>query len=403
MEWFVARRYLISKPIALFSALGVFLGSFVLIIALSVANGFEKEVRDRIVGTLAHAKIIQFHSRPITNPDSLEAQILKHPEVLSVSPFISGKGGVEYDRVQEGVIIMGIDAHKEKNVTEMSNSIVYGEFNLDSLRSKRDRKLPTVMIGIGLANKLGVREGNEIVLMALAEVSGALEPTPRMERYAISGIFETGMYEYDLNLVYISIHSAQKLLGQVGVEGIQMKTKNMYHADKVGKEVVELLDGYPYRSTDWKSQNRSLFEWMKLEKIIIFIVINCITLVASFNIISSLIMMILEKRREIGILMSMGARSGMIMKIFLFNGMIIGIVGSTIGTSLGLLLCWIQYRYHLIPLPGDIYFINMVPVLIRWFDIALVFLAANLICLLITLYPAWRASKVLPAQSLRYE
>jgi lipoprotein-releasing system permease protein len=410
MEWFVALRYLRGKRragvisiITWISAGGVFLGSLVLVVALSGANGFEREVRDRIVGTLADAKIVTFKGNPIENYDSLTQVIRKHPQVVAAAPYIGGKGAVEFDQMQEYVMIMGVDAARETTVTEVGRKIKYGKFRLDSMESKRERVLPCVVIGIGLADRLGVRQGEEIVMGTLTTVDGAIDPTPRMARFVISGIFETGMYEYDLNLTYISIPSAQDLLAVKGVEGIQIKTTDMYQADKISHDVQEFIGGYPYRSMDWKSQNRSLFEWMKLEKIVIFSVISMIIVVAAFNIISSLIMMTLEKRREIGILMGMGATSGSIMRIFMFNGAIIGFLGSTLGVALGLLLCFLQKRYGIVPLPGDIYFINKLPVLVQPLDIVAIYVTANILSLLATIYPALLASRVLPAESMRYE
>jgi lipoprotein-releasing system permease protein len=224
-----------------------------------------------------------------------------------------------------------------------------------------------------------------------------------MARYVVRGIFETGMYEYDLNLVYLSIGSCQSLFSSKGVEGIAIKTRDLYRADEIARAVKDSLGGYPYRSIDWKTQNKSLFDWMRLERIVIFIVISLIIVVAAFNIISSLIMMIIEKRREIGLLMGMGASTGSIMRIFMFNGVIIGMLGSTLGVALGVLLCFLQYHYRFIPLPGDIYFIDTVPVLIRWTDVVAIYLAANILCFVATLYPAWNASRILPAESIRIE
>ena len=412
IDLFIALRYLRGKRkigfisvITYISAAGVFLGTLVLILALSVSNGFEREVRDRIVGTLAHAKILQYYSRPIVNYDSLRQVILKHPDVVAAAPYIMGKGGIEYDRTQEGVLITGVDAAVETTVTDIGRKITFGSFFLDSMESERKRTLPSVLIGIGLADKLGIRPGGEVVIGSLtSDDNGDFSTTPKMGRFVVSGIFETGMYEYDMNLIYISIPSAQHLLNIEGVEGIQIKTVDMNRADKIARNVKEALGGYPYRSTDWKSQNKSLFDWMRLERLIIFIVISLIMVVAIFNIVSSLIMMIIEKRREIGILMGMGATSGTILRIFMLNGIVVGILGSTLGTALGLLICYIQQRWSFIPIPGDIYFINKLPVMILWFpDVIAVYLTANLLCFLATLYPARVASKVLPAESIRIE
>lgn len=410
MEWFIALRYLRGKRkigfislITYFSAAGVCLGSLVLVVALSIANGFEKEVRDRIVGTLAHGKIMQYHSRPITDHEAVRSRILEHPEVVAAAPYIMGKGAVEHDQIQEGAMVIGIDPDLETKVTDIGKAIKYGAFTFDSVMSDRDRELPGVLVGIGLADKMGIREGGEIVLMTLVSVDGGIDPSPKMMRFAVSGIFETGMYEYDLNLVYISLRSAQELFCIRGVEGIQVRTTDLFRADKIIESVRESLGGYPYRAVDWQTQNKSLFQWMKLEKLVIFIVISLIILVAAFNIISSLIMMILEKRREIGILMSMGATSRAILKIFVFNGATIGFLGSTLGTALGLLLCYLQIRWQLIPLPGDIYFISKLPVLINPVDVVSIYISANIICLLAASYPAWRASRMLPAESLGYE
>jgi lipoprotein-releasing system permease protein len=412
IDLFIAVRYLRGKRkigfisvITYISAAGVFLGTLVLIIALSVSNGFEREVRDRIVGTLAHAKILQFYSRPIVNYDSVRQVILKQPGVLAASPYIMGKGGIEYDKTQEGVLITGIDAAAETTVTEIGRKMTFGTFFLDSMVSERKRMLPSVLIGIGLADKLGIRPGGEVVIGSLtADDNGDLSATPKMGRFVVSGIFETGMYEYDLNLVYISIPSAQHLLNMRGVEGIQIKTVDLFQADRISRDVKEALGGYPYRAMDWRSQNKSLFDWMRLERLIIFLVISLIMVVAIFNIVSSLIMMILEKRREIGILMSMGATSGTIMRIFMLNGIVVGVLGSTVGAILGLVICYIQQRWSPIPIPGDIYFINKLPVMIRWFpDVVTIYVTANVLCFLATLYPARVASKVLPAESIRIE
>lgn len=405
METLVSLRYLRGKrKIGTYiTALGVCIGSFVLIIALAIANGFEKEVRDRIIGTLAHAKIYQYHGIPIGNYDSLRSVILKQPNVIGAAPYITGKAGIEHEQVQEGVLMMAVDDSLEPTVTDIKSAVKFGDFKLDTVKSNRDRRFPGIVIGLGLADKLGVRPGSEAVLMVLSTGQGESEPIPKMARFTVTGIFETGMYEYDLNLVYISIASAQDLLSMKGVEGIQIKTTDIFKAGAIAESVKEALGGYPFRTMDWESQNKSLFQWMKLERLIIYIVVSLIMVVAALNIISSLVTIVFEKRREIGILMSMGATSKSILRIFMIYGMTVGFVGSTIGVAAGVLLCFIQYHWRLIPLPGDIYFINTLPVVIRGVDVFSVYIIANLIAWVTTIYPAWRASKMLPAESIRYE
>jgi lipoprotein-releasing system permease protein len=405
METFISLRYLRGRRMigTYVTAIGVCLGSFVLVIALSIANGFEKEVRDRIVGTLAHAKIYQYHDIAIDNYDSLRQVILHQPGVTAAAPYITGKGAIEHEQIQEGVLIMAVDDSLEPTVTDIGKSLKFGRFKLDTIKSTRGREFPGIVIGLGLADKMGVRQGSEVVLMALATGEGDAEPTPKMVRFTVAGIFETGMYEYDMNLVYIAIIQAQGLFKFRGVEGIQIKTIDLFKAGAIADKIRDTLGGYPYRSSDWESQNKSLFKWMKLERLIIFIVISLIMVVAALNIISSLITTIFEKRREIGILMSMGASSSSILRIFMMYGMVVGFVGSTVGVSMGVFLCFIQYHWRLIPLPGDVYFIDKLPVIIRSVDVIAVYLIANIIAWLTTIYPAYKASRTLPAESIRYE
>jgi lipoprotein-releasing system permease protein len=415
MERFIALRYLKGKHklqfisiISYISAGGVLLGTCVLVVALSIANGFEKEVRDRIVGMFAHARVSKYFNREITDWDSLRRVCEAHEQVVAASPYINGKAVIEKEDIQEGVQIFGIHPELETKVSSLDSTIIMGTMELDSVQSKTAQHYPGIIVGLGLANKLGIRPGDEVVLMTVAaggEEEALMDPMSAMRagRYTVSGVFESGMYEYDQNLVYISLSAAQALFGIDGAEGIAVRTKNIFQADKLAPKLTEYLGGYPYRTVDWKTRNKSLFKWMNLERLIIFIVISLIIVVAAFNIISSLIMIILEKRREIGILMGMGATSRAIMKIFMLNGVFIGLIGSTIGTSIGVVLCWLQYHYNLIPLPGDVYFITTLPVLIRPLDAALVFVSANVICFLATIYPALAASRIMPAEAIRID
>jgi lipoprotein-releasing system permease protein len=355
-EKFIASRYLNFRKrgfislITTISVLGVFLGTCVLTIALAISNGMENEVRDRITGTFAHARVQKYSSAAIENYAEIANIVASHEGVAAVSPTIMGKGAVEFSGIQEGVMIMSVNDYDEINVSDVHKRIIEGEFSLKDKFSGKMRENPAMIIGRGLANKFGISVGSELVLMTLATGESG-DPTPSMMRFTISGIFSTGMYEYDQNLVFISLEAGQRLFEIEGVEMISFRAKNIYRAGIIASELVEKLGGYPYKYTDWESQNHSLFQWMKLEKLIISIIIMIIVLVAAFNITSTLVMMIMEKRKEIGILRSMGATRSGIMRIFLINGGLIGIIGSILGTALGCAVRFVQQKYKIVSLP----------------------------------------------------
>ncbi|MBN1980988.1 MAG: FtsX-like permease family protein [Chitinivibrionales bacterium] len=410
MEWFIAFRYLLGRRrmsfisiITYTSIVGAFLGTLVLIVALAIANGFEKEVRDRIVGIFAHAKILQYLGKPIVDYEPLRQEILKNPAVIGASPYILGKIIIEHDHAHDGTMVMGIDPELEKSVTNIEKVIKYGTYSLDSMVSIKGNKLPAVLIGTGIADKLGVRQGAEVILISLIEVEGESNPVPKMLRCVVTGIFETGIFDYDIGLTYISLPTAQSLLSIHGVEGIQLKVNDIFKAGDIARKIRDDLGGYPYKSDDWLNQNKVFFQWINIEKLVIFLVISLICVIAAFNILSSLFMMIMEKRREIGILMAMGSSRHAVLRVFLFNGSLIGLIGSTAGTLVGVLICYVQWRYHIFPLPSDVYFISSVPIQVRWSHVLAVFLSANALCILASWLPAVQASRILPAEAIRYE
>ncbi len=405
----IALRYLRSRSRTGFISLityisigGVFLGTAALIIALSITNGFGNEVLTRIVGTFAHLKIQRYHSEAFAPADSLVAAIEANPQVVATSPFIVNKVGISSKQAQDGVLLMGIDAKKENLVSDIVRNVKYGKLNFDTVTSNADHRYPGMVMGTLLADKLRLDLGDEITVMSL-QAGEEWYPgyVPRMSRFVLTGLVECGMYEYDDNICYASISSAQRLFGLGNtVTGIRVKVKDVFKADIVGDEIQNEL-GYPYYGLDWKAQNRTLFSWMKLEKAVIFMVILLIVLVAAFNIISSLTMVVLEKTKEIGILISMGSRRTSIRKVFLYEGMIIGAAGSILGGLFGLLFCYLQYTYRFVPIPGEVFFIDFLPIQIKWMDTAAVLAATNLVCFLATLYPATKAAKLLPVEALR--
>ncbi|MFP4520543.1 MAG: FtsX-like permease family protein [Fibrobacterota bacterium] len=413
-EFFIARRYFSARrKVGFISAItyvsvgGVTLGVAALIIALSIMNGFEDEVRSRIVGTNAHFKVLKYHNGIIKDYNSLLDTVLQYcaSDVTAGAPFIQDKAAVSSKTVRDGFLCIGIHPEKEKYVTEIEDKIVYGEFNLGNA-SYKDRELPGIILGYGLADHIRAGVGDLLTLMSLKVDSKddlmSFHP-PKMKQFVLTGIFETGMYEYDTQMGYIGLEPAKQLFQtDGGVTGLHFRTKDIFTAEKTAASVKDVVD-YPHYVFDWKAQNKTLFAWMKVEKRVVFIVICLIVLVAAFNIISSLIMTVMEKTREIGILRSMGAGTGVIRKIFMVEGIMIGLIGTATGLFLGLGLCFLQVKFNLIPLPGDIYFISSVPVKIIPVDIVVVIAAVNIICFLATVYPAFKASKLYPAEALRYE
>ena len=409
-EFFIAKRYLWGKKktsfistILFISITGVFLGTLVLIVTLSIMNGFEKEVKTRIVGSFAHIKLQMFHHEPILNPDSLIALVLREPGVVAASPLIEDKIGLSSREARDGVILRGVDAAREGDVTDLLKNVKMGALRLDSVRSVKERLNPGIVLGAYVADKLRVIPGDEVIIMSLRGEDDALAGImPRMKRMTVSGIYESGMFEYDAALSFVSLETARGLLDMKGVTHIQIRVRDVTRADEVAEALQDRI-GYPYYCVDWMKQYRTLIKWMNSEKFIAFIVISMIILVAIFNIISSLLMVIIEKTGEIGILLSMGATAGNIRRIFLINGVIVGIAGTSLGALCGLFLCFLQIRYDLVKLPGDVYFIDSLPMIVQWLDVLAVVAVANLLCFVFSLYPAHKAAKMRPVEALIYK
>ncbi len=410
-ELFIARRYLRSKRkvkfisvITLFSVGGVFVGVAALNIVLAVMNGFESEVRARIVGTTAHVNIMAFHDEGIENYQEILPVIEEMEHVEGAAPFIYYKAAIRSKYRSDGILVRGIDPSLEARVTDLEDNIVYGQLDLEPQPGEDGKSLPGIVLGASLADVLGATLGEKVTMLSLRDTrDSATWMIPKAAQFRVVGIFETGMYEYDSALAYISIAAAQKLFDlDQKVTGIQVKTDDLYRAGAVAASIGTIL-GYPYYTVDWMHMHKNLFSWMTLEKWGMFVVLSLIVIVATFNIVSTLIMVVMEKTKDIGILKSMGATSGSIMRIFMFEGLLVGLVGTLLGCLAGYLICWAQDTFHFFSLPAEIYFINTLPIEMKVMDFLKVAAAAMVLCFLATVYPARKGARLVPVDAIRYE
>lgn len=413
-EFFIAKRYFQSKRrtgfislINYFSIAGVMIGVAALIIVLSVMNGFETEVRSRIIGFDSHIRFRSFHDRGIENYRAIEADLKKFDHVVAVSPYIFNKGLIINGSNRDAIIIKGVDPKTAVDVSDIEDNIVWGEFDLDTVQLAGEKPLPGVVLGKSLAIRLDVQLGDKIYVGSFSSSSNFFMPQqPVMKAFIVNGLFETGLFEFDSNFGYISIECAQDLLrmGKDQVSGIEimLDQMNLTLVTNVADEMSDKF-GYPYIAETWFERNKTLFSWMQIEKWAAFIILSLIIMVAAFNIISTMIMVVMEKKKEIGILKSIGAENHSIMKIFVLQGLISGIIGTVLGSLMGYVVCWSQLRYHWFSLPSDVYFISSLPIELKMLDFISIALAAILLSFLATLYPSWKAAKLDPVQAIRYE
>jgi lipoprotein-releasing system permease protein len=410
-EFFLARKYfwaqrrnLSAGLIALFSALGVMLGTWLLIFVLSAINGFENEVKKQLMGKDAHIEISRHQYLPFSGVDSLRQEVLKDPEVKAAAPFILSKTVISFKSSQDGILVYGIDDSLSRDVIGIATSVKRGEFRLDSLADDGGRRYPAILLGYALAERLGAGVGDKVFLADFSKsdfLGGAM--MPRIQPCILAGTFESGMYQYDETLAYLSLETARRLFGLGDrVTGLQLRVEDPTRSGEVSERLEERL-GFPYRALDWQTKNITLLKWMDYEKVLISLALGIIIIIAAFNIISSLIMVVNDKTREIGILRAMGATRGAILRIFVFEGMLVGLTGSVIGTGLGLLSYWVQKEFGLIQLPGDVYFVTTLPVELQWRDVLGVLFLTNFLCGVATLLPALKAARQDPVEAIRHE
>lgn len=414
LEWFIARRYLASRRKGRFLSLitliaigGVFLGVTALITVIAVMTGLQRDLQRMILGSTPHVYLFQA-GRGGFRLDAWR-EVLPRVEavegVTSASPFVLTQVGVMRPTLtyaQPGTLY-GVDPTvSDRPLTLVEQQIRAGELALGPTASG----LPGVLLGRGLADHLTVLPGDTIIVAAFENLKQDLtgEPRPKIAQFEVTGVFRTGMYEYDNQNLYVDLAAAQELLDfhPQTVSGIAINTPDAWTARDVAERVFRSL-GPEYYVDNWMNLNSSLFSALKLEKLAMAVILFLIVLVAAFNIVSTLIMVVADKTREIGILKSMGLTSAAVQRIFILQGLAIGLVGTALGALGGLGLVWVIDRYDLISLPGDVYFLDTLPVALEPLDFALIVLASVAVAFVATIYPSRQASRLLPVDAIRHE
>ncbi len=401
-ELHVALRYLLAKRkqafisvISFISTLGVTVGVMALVIALALMTGLQQELRDRIVGSNPHVYV--WNTKGIDDYRVEAEKLRKVPHVLGAAPAILGQGLLAASETQP-VQIKGIDPVLEQQVTSLKGAVTSG--SLDALNTP-DGEPPGILLGKDLAAKLGVTTGDSVSLtMGVTLTPAGL--LPRTRRLHVVGLFSLGLFEFDATYGFLSLDVARRLLGKDKVDLIQLRVDDIYAAPRIAQSIPALL-GLEYVTQDWADMNKSLFSALGLEKMAISLTIGLIVMVAALNIVASLILLVMEKHRDIAILKTMGASARSVTTIFMMQGLIIGIVGTTVGASAGYALSIFLTRYKLIRVPADVYQMSYVPFRVLPLDFALVVVGAILICFIATIYPSRQAAKLDPVQALRYE
>ncbi len=397
VELFVARRYLRSRHRRFFSLStaiaigGIFVGVSALLITLSIMNGFQNELRRRILGGTPHIIVRRFFNEPLENYHEIMKKLDGLPFIKAKAPFIITKSLIRNRKNADGVVIRGVDAELEKKVTEVNEHMIDGVFDLEN----------GCVIGIELARSLKAGVGDTLIVTS--PFTEQIFLLPRSKRLVLKGIFDLGVYDYNATIVYMNIKDVQTLF-EIGdaVSAIELKVDDVYKTPQYSK-IIEERVGYPFRVQDWIESNHSVFAALKLEKIVTFIVLTLIIIVAGFNIVGTLVNIVKKKTKEIGILRSFGFTTHQIMRIFIYVGSIMGFIGTISGLVFSVVACSLLNKYRFVNLPGDVYFIQTLPVEMSLNDFVAVAVAAVLISFLATIYPAFRAARLVTVEALRNE
>lgn len=416
-ELFIGGRYLRAKKqqafislITILAIVGIAVGVMALIVVLSVMRGFDHDLKARILGGQAHVVIYRQDAKFQNYPVVME-QVAKVKNVEAVTPFIYTQVMLRTGSGVSGAILRGVDPETGADVVSMLEDVAFdidsGNVHAPVVSEESGFKYPGIVLGTELARNLRAGIGDIVYVIS---PQGMLSPAghmPSMKAFVLTDTFTSGLYEFDQTVAYTSLAEAQSItrMGD-NVSGLELKVRDVNHADVVARDVeAKLGGGYPYWVRDWMRMNQNLFTALKLERVVMFVILTLIVLVAAFNVASSLIMMVMGKTKDIAILKAMGASGGSIRKIFVFAGMMIGVVGTVIGVILGIILCFILSRINIYELAPDIYYFTdklQLPVRMEVTDIVVIVIAALVICFLATLYPSWQAARLKPVEAVRY-
>jgi lipoprotein-releasing system permease protein len=403
-ELFVALRYLLARRkqafislISLISTMGVAVGVMALVIALALMTGLQAELRDRILGSSAHVYVWKTGG---IDDYRAEVEALRGIEgVVGAGPAVLGKALISTPRADAFISLKGVDPVLEAGVTDIQRATQSG--SIEDLTPASEDALPGILIGRNLASQLGVVTGDTATVLSPQGTLSPMGMIPRTRRVRIAGVYALGLFEFDAAYGFVSLDFAERLLGKATPDLIELRVSDIDDAPDISERIPDEL-GIEYVSQDWTDMNQALFSALWLEKAI-SITIALIVMVAALNIVASLVLLVMEKSRDIAILKTMGISSRRVMTIFMLQGLVIGVAGTVVGASCGLALCWVLDRYRLIQIPMDVYQVSYVPFVVQPLDFVIVVAAAILICFLATIYPSRQASRLDPVQALRFE
>ena len=405
--FFVARRYLFARRkqafiyvISIMSILGVALGVAALVVVLGVYNGLTTDMRDKILGANAHGIVMSYMPDAFAEHPELLGEVLKTPGVTGATPFIYTEVMLSAGKGVKGLVLRGIDPKTAPSVLTMLRKMKRGSI----ARLSQTEGLPGIVIGEELAKRIGLGIGSRVNLLSPSGQKTAAGFQPRIRAFEVAAIFKTGMFEYDSSLAFVTLDACRDVLGlDPGfLSGIEITVDDVFKADVIAQRISSTV-GSPFYARNWMEMNANLFAALKLEKIGMFILLAMVVLIGSFSIVATLVMLVMEKTKDIAVMLSMGATRRTIRRIFMLQGTIIGFVGTLLGYALGLTVGFLLKRYQFIKLPENVYTLDHLPIIITLSDVLIIGAAAMLLCFLATLYPARQAARLKPAEALRYE